>query len=141
MMGPKVIGKSSAPNYSILGRSLIGSFCEDLCKVSGSRGARVGGWCGVAWCGVQHELCSTLPLAQTPGPCNYRAVDSNVYKTRAPQFSMLARNMLPGDNTQKPGPGTYSPEKVRGEKGCLGCPGRGAGHVLGRRETPLTQGV
>ncbi|XP_006033664.1 outer dense fiber protein 3B isoform X2 [Alligator sinensis] len=85
MMGPKVIGKSSAPNYSILGRSLIGSFCEDLCK--------------------------------TPGPCNYRAVDSNVYKTRAPQFSMLARNMLPGDNTQKPGPGTYSPEKYSQHRG------------------------
>uniref|UniRef100_A0A7M4E625 Ciliary microtubule associated protein 1B n=1 Tax=Crocodylus porosus TaxID=8502 RepID=A0A7M4E625_CROPO len=55
------------------------------------------------------------PLAQTPGPCNYRAVDSNVYKARAPQFSMLARNVLPGDNTQKPGPGTYSPEKHRGQ--------------------------
>uniref|UniRef100_A0A8C4WK48 Outer dense fiber protein 3B n=1 Tax=Gopherus evgoodei TaxID=1825980 RepID=A0A8C4WK48_9SAUR len=73
MIGPKVVGKSSAPNYSLLGRSLVGSFYEDLSK--------------------------------TPGPCNYRVVEPGVYKTRAPQYSMLARNMLPGDNTQKPGPG------------------------------------
>uniref|UniRef100_A0A8C0IYR8 Ciliary microtubule associated protein 1B n=1 Tax=Chelonoidis abingdonii TaxID=106734 RepID=A0A8C0IYR8_CHEAB len=73
MIGPKVVGKSSAPNYSLLGRSLVGSFYEDLSK--------------------------------TPGPCNYRVVEPSVYKTRAPQYSILARNMLPGDNTQKPGPG------------------------------------
>uniref|UniRef100_A0A8C4WG63 Outer dense fiber protein 3B n=1 Tax=Gopherus evgoodei TaxID=1825980 RepID=A0A8C4WG63_9SAUR len=44
--GPKymVVGKSSAPNYSLLGRSLVGSFYEDLSKVRGSRGAgEVGG--------------------------------------------------------------------------------------------------
>uniref|UniRef100_A0A8C0IYN0 Ciliary microtubule associated protein 1B n=1 Tax=Chelonoidis abingdonii TaxID=106734 RepID=A0A8C0IYN0_CHEAB len=81
MIGPKVVGKSSAPNYSLLGRSLVGSFYEDLSK--------------------------------TPGPCNYRVVEPSVYKTRAPQYSILARNMLPGDNTQKPGPGAHSPEKVR----------------------------
>uniref|UniRef100_A0A674K016 Outer dense fiber of sperm tails 3B n=1 Tax=Terrapene triunguis TaxID=2587831 RepID=A0A674K016_9SAUR len=73
MIGPKVVNKSSAPNYSLLGRSLVGSFYEDLSK--------------------------------TPGPCNYRVVEPSVFKTRAPQYSMLARNMLPGDNTQKPGPG------------------------------------
>uniref|UniRef100_A0A670JBC2 Outer dense fiber protein 3-like n=1 Tax=Podarcis muralis TaxID=64176 RepID=A0A670JBC2_PODMU len=81
MLGPKVIGKSTAPNYSIFGRSMIGSFYEDLSK--------------------------------TPGPCNYRLVDPSVYKNRPPHFSMLARNMPPGDNTLKPGPGAYSPEKVR----------------------------
>ncbi|XP_025905854.1 outer dense fiber protein 3-like, partial [Nothoprocta perdicaria] len=79
MLGPRVVGKSSAPNFSILGRSAVGSFYADLCK--------------------------------TPGPCNYRVVDADVYKRRAPQYSMLARNLLPGDNTRKPGPGAYSPEK------------------------------
>ncbi|KAM8820192.1 ciliary microtubule associated protein 1B [Eudromia elegans] len=79
MLGPRVVGKSSAPNFSMLGRSAVGSFYADLCK--------------------------------TPGPCNYRVVDANVYKRRAPQYSMLARNLLPGDNTRKPGPGAYSPEK------------------------------
>lgn len=60
--------------------------------------------------GARHR---TLCL-QTPGPCRYRVVDANVYKRRAPQYSMLARNPLPGDTTTKPGPGAYSPEQVRG---------------------------
>ncbi|KAK4830846.1 hypothetical protein QYF61_013775 [Mycteria americana] len=81
MLGPRVVSKSSAPNYSIPGRSNVGAFYEDLCK--------------------------------TPGPCSYRVVDADVYKRRAPQYSMLARNPLPGDTTAKPGPGAYSPEKGR----------------------------
>ncbi|XP_075600975.1 ciliary microtubule associated protein 1B isoform X4 [Balearica regulorum gibbericeps] len=64
MLGPRVVSKSSAPNYSIPGRSHVGAFYEDLCK-------------------------------------------------RAPQYSMLARNTLPGDTTTKPGPGAYSPEQGR----------------------------
>ncbi|XP_029871098.1 outer dense fiber protein 3B isoform X2 [Aquila chrysaetos chrysaetos] len=81
MLGPRVVSKSSAPNYSIPGRSNVGAFYEDLCK--------------------------------TPGPCRYRVVDADVYKRRAPQYSMLARNPLPGDTTTKPGPGAYSPEQGR----------------------------
>ncbi|KAM9292843.1 ciliary microtubule associated protein 1B [Morus bassanus] len=85
MLGPHVVGKSSAPNYSIPGRSNVGAFYEDLCK--------------------------------TPGPCSYRVVDADVYKRRAPQYSMLARNALPGDNTTKPGPGAYSPEQQGRQQG------------------------
>ncbi|XP_050789195.1 outer dense fiber protein 3-like [Gopherus flavomarginatus] len=85
VIGPKVVGKSSAPNYSLLGRSLLGSFYEDLSK--------------------------------TPGPCNYRVVEPSVYKTRAPQYSMLALNMLLGNSTQKPGPGAHSPEKYVQQRG------------------------
>ncbi|KAK2519370.1 ciliary microtubule associated protein 1B [Columba livia] len=83
MLGPRVVNKSSAPNYSIPGRSTHGAFYEDLCK--------------------------------TPGPCGYRVVSADVYKRRAPLYSMLARTSLPGDNTQKPGPATYSPEQRRPE--------------------------
>ncbi|XP_010220602.1 PREDICTED: outer dense fiber protein 3B, partial [Tinamus guttatus] len=32
MLGPRVVGKSSAPNFSMLGRSAVGSFYADLCK-------------------------------------------------------------------------------------------------------------
>ncbi|KAM6100988.1 ciliary microtubule associated protein 1B [Pterocles gutturalis] len=32
MLGPQVVGKSSAPNYSMPGRSAIGAFYQDLCK-------------------------------------------------------------------------------------------------------------
>ncbi|XP_074882845.1 ciliary microtubule associated protein 1B [Buteo buteo] len=85
MLGPRVVSKSSAPNYSIPGRSNVGAFYEDLCK--------------------------------TPGPCRYRVVDADVYKRRAPQYSMLARNPLPGDTTAKPGPGAYSPEQQGRQRG------------------------
>ena len=52
-------------------------------------------------------------LAKAPGAATYRIVDSNVYKYQAPIYSMLARNFLPGDKTQKPGPGAHYPEHVR----------------------------
>ncbi|KAM9246767.1 ciliary microtubule associated protein 1B [Leptosomus discolor] len=81
MLGPHVVGKSSAPNYSMPGRSHVGAFYEDLCK--------------------------------TPGPCNYRTVNTEVYKERAPQYSLQARNPLPGDNTTKPGPAAYHPKQDR----------------------------
>ena len=51
-------------------------------------------------------------LAKTPGPAGYTAVNPQRYKRSAPQYSLGTRSFLPGDNTQKPGPGTYSPEKV-----------------------------
>lgn len=34
VLGPKIVNRSSAPNYSMTGRSKIGSFHEDLQKVS-----------------------------------------------------------------------------------------------------------
>ncbi|KAM9578570.1 ciliary microtubule associated protein 1B isoform 2-T2 [Guaruba guarouba] len=81
MLGPRVVSKTSAPNYSMLGRSSTGAFYQDLCK--------------------------------TPGPCRYRVVHTDVYKPRAPRFTMRARNALPGDSTAKPGPGAHSPRESR----------------------------
>ncbi|KAM4611163.1 ciliary microtubule associated protein 1A-like [Discoglossus pictus] len=80
VLGPRVVDRSSAPNYSMTGKSKIGGFHEDL--------------------------------QRTPGPGTYRVVDPGVYKYRPPHFSMTARNEVPGDTTQKPGPGAHSPEKV-----------------------------
>uniref|UniRef100_A0A4W2FFE3 Outer dense fiber of sperm tails 3B n=1 Tax=Bos indicus x Bos taurus TaxID=30522 RepID=A0A4W2FFE3_BOBOX len=40
LLGPRVVGKVSAPNYSIYGRSAVGSFCEDLSKVGWGGGGR-----------------------------------------------------------------------------------------------------
>ncbi|XP_069485581.1 ciliary microtubule associated protein 1B [Ambystoma mexicanum] len=51
-------------------------------------------------------------LQKTPGPGTYRVTDPSSYKNRPPNYSMTARNELPGDNTMKPGPGAYAPEKV-----------------------------
>ncbi|XP_062447133.1 ciliary microtubule associated protein 1B [Rhea pennata] len=93
MLGPRVVGKASAPNFSMLGRSAAGSFYADLSK--------------------------------TPGPCSYRVVEADVYKRRAPRFSMLARNAPPGDGTREPGPGAYSPR----------WPGRPRGVTFGVRHS------
>nr|XP_056701824.1 outer dense fiber protein 3B isoform X3 [Euleptes europaea] len=35
MIGPRVVNKNTAPNYSIYGRSMVGSFYEDLSKTPG----------------------------------------------------------------------------------------------------------
>jgi len=36
----------------------------------------------------------------------------DTYRHRQPHYSMLGRNAVPGDSTNKPGPGTHSPERV-----------------------------
>jgi len=51
-------------------------------------------------------------LSKTPGPSAYRVIDPETYKNKGPQYSMTSRNNMPGDGTQKPGPGAHSPEKV-----------------------------
>jgi len=51
-------------------------------------------------------------LARTPGPAKYNTTGPNIYRNKQPLYSMLGRNMMPGDNTRKPGPGAHSPEKV-----------------------------
>ncbi|XP_049740744.1 outer dense fiber protein 3B isoform X1 [Elephas maximus indicus] len=88
LLGSRVIGKVSAPTYSIYGRSAVGTFFEDLSK--------------------------------TPGPCAYHVVNPGVYKSRAPQFTMLARTSLPEDNTLKPGPAAYNVDKVAWSSGAGG---------------------
>lgn len=42
----------------------------------------------------------------------YNVTKPGTYKQEPPHYSMIARNEMPGDSTQKPGPGNYSPEKV-----------------------------
>uniref|UniRef100_A0A8C5K2I7 Ciliary microtubule associated protein 1B n=1 Tax=Jaculus jaculus TaxID=51337 RepID=A0A8C5K2I7_JACJA len=85
LLGPRVIGKVSAPTHSIYGRSAVGSCFEDLSK--------------------------------TPGPCAYHVVSPEIYKTRAPHFTMLARTSLPQDNTLKPGPATYNVDQHQKPRG------------------------
>lgn len=50
--------------------------------------------------------------AKTPGPGTYQAVSPNQYKRKQPLYSLTGRNMMPGDPTQKPGPGAHCPEQV-----------------------------
>jgi hypothetical protein len=51
-------------------------------------------------------------LQRTPGPGTYSVTGPNIYRERRPLYSMTSRNAMPGDSTQKPGPGAHSPEKT-----------------------------
>uniref|UniRef100_A0A673UCX7 Outer dense fiber of sperm tails 3B n=1 Tax=Suricata suricatta TaxID=37032 RepID=A0A673UCX7_SURSU len=145
LLGPRVIGKVSAPTYSIYGRSAVGSFFEDLSKVGvGLQGTTQRGAGGTPD-GPQSRVargesqCAPVALPQTPGPCAYHVVNTGIYKPRAPQFSMLARTSLPQDNTLNPGPAAYNVDQVvwspgsrdRGGGGGAGSRGsrRGAGRL------------
>jgi len=51
-------------------------------------------------------------LHKTPGPSAYALHNDNTTRVKAPCSSLATRNYIPGDPTQKPGPGAHSPEKV-----------------------------
>lgn len=48
----------------------------------------------------------------TPGPGTYNST-TEVLLPKSPAYSVAARLQTPSDNSAKPGPGTYSPEKTR----------------------------
>jgi hypothetical protein len=54
----------------------------------------------------------TEDLSKTPGPGQYNAVEPNVIRQKQAIYSLKGRSNIPGDSTNKPGPGAYSPEKV-----------------------------
>lgn len=49
-----------------------------------------------------------LAIPQTPGPGAYNVTKPSTYKEQSPQYSMVSRNVMPGDSTQKPGPGAHT---------------------------------
>ena len=49
----------------------------------------------------------------TPAPGAYESCDTNQYKGKSPAFSLSTRYVIPSDVAMKPGPGAYTPEKVR----------------------------
>lgn len=53
----------------------------------------------------------------------------------APHYSMLGRNVMPGDSTLKPGPGAHSPERVSINK--RAAPGYSFGIRHTQYEAPL----
>ncbi|XP_071590426.1 ciliary microtubule associated protein 1B isoform X2 [Heliangelus exortis] len=83
LLGPRLVSKPSPPNFSMTGRSEVGTFYQDLRK--------------------------------TPAPCTYQVVDTDVYRHRAPKFSIIGRDD-PAPLPATPGPSDYSPakEKPRG---------------------------
>lgn len=76
-------------------------------KQSGKKQAPCYSMTGRSKIGGFHE-----DLKKTPGPGAYNTTDPSIFKDKLPQYSMTSRNVMPGDGTQKPGPGAHSPEKV-----------------------------
>ncbi|XP_036354853.1 outer dense fiber protein 3-like [Octopus sinensis] len=50
----------------------------------------------------------------TPGPGSYQTTESNVYKHRAPLYSLTSRIQRQLASTDNPSPATYYPNKVLG---------------------------
>ncbi|KAI9555317.1 hypothetical protein GHT06_017832 [Daphnia sinensis] len=50
-----------------------------------------------------------------PGPGAYESGNQDKYKARSPSYSISSRTNIPTDQTQKPGPGAHSPEKIKQE--------------------------
>ena len=91
-----------APNYY----TLPGMLCKTI--QSSKQQAPAYTLTGRSKIGSFHE-----DLQKTPGPGNYNIVAPSKYKTEQPHYSMLGRNVMPGDSTLKPGPGSHYPEKVQ----------------------------
>ncbi|XP_064634345.1 ciliary microtubule associated protein 1A-like isoform X2 [Lineus longissimus] len=51
-------------------------------------------------------------LQKTPGPGTYTTTTPHIYKAKSPAYTLSGHCAMPGDGTQKPGPGAHSPEKV-----------------------------
>ncbi|KAM6107482.1 ciliary microtubule associated protein 1A-like [Phoenicopterus ruber ruber] len=51
-------------------------------------------------------------LAKTPGPAAFPKVELDIYKKRAPMYTMGTKSSLGGNKTVKPGPADYSLGKV-----------------------------
>lgn len=85
---------------------VAGASCAD------SRGSRNKGWESAVSGEWSPGPALLLRLPQTPGPCAYHVVNPGIYKSRAPQFTMLARTSLPQDNTLNPGPAAYNVDQV-----------------------------
>ncbi|KAF7643427.1 hypothetical protein LDENG_00239780 [Lucifuga dentata] len=85
VLGPNIVAKTTAPTYSLCGRSKVGSFYED------------------------HQ--------KTPGPGAYKTTNPCIYKQKAPHYSMIGRNVMPGDTTKTPGPAAYHPGRRIGQGG------------------------
>lgn len=71
-------------------------------------------------------------LHKTPGPSAYALHDDNTTRVKAPHVSLSTRTYIPGDPTQKPGPGAHSPEKVNIHKP------RSTAHHIGVKHSDYT---
>ncbi|KAJ6652211.1 hypothetical protein lerEdw1_012977 [Lerista edwardsae] len=86
VLGPHTVATTTSPCYTMVGKSKLGCFDEDLYK--------------------------------SPGPAAYRKPDTEIYKKRAPKYSMGTRSKLHGADKITPGPADYELGKVSLIKSC-----------------------
>uniref|UniRef100_A0A673AGV0 Outer dense fiber protein 3-like n=1 Tax=Sphaeramia orbicularis TaxID=375764 RepID=A0A673AGV0_9TELE len=60
-------------------------------------------------------------LKKSPGPAAYKVVDSCIFKSKPPQYSMTGRNFTPSPGANTPGPGSHNPGKVTFTKAKAPC--------------------
>lgn len=53
------------------------------------------------------------PPPKTPGPGAYKIIDEDMVKAKSPKYTFSPRYEIPSDKTKVPGPGAFSPEKVK----------------------------
>nr|XP_046250081.1 outer dense fiber protein 3-B [Scatophagus argus] len=109
----------TAPAFSLSGRikerssgQMPGPSSYTLPPVLGSKTVMTPAAPSYSLCGRSKSGSFHEDLKKTPGPAAYKVVDPCIYQKKPPQYSMKGRNFVPGENTQKPGPGAHSPERV-----------------------------
>jgi len=89
-------GKKQAPNYSLVGRSLVGHFAEDLAKTPGPGAYSVPGSDKFKNAAPQYSMTgrNALPGDNTrkPGPGAHSPEDAAAVKRKAPKFSFGIRH-------------------------------------------------
>ncbi|XP_045216986.2 outer dense fiber protein 3-like [Mercenaria mercenaria] len=57
--------------------------------------------------------CYLEDLANAPGPGHTTKVETDVYMSKVPHYSLRSRTFMPHDGVKKPGPGAHFPENVK----------------------------
>ncbi|XP_053330008.1 outer dense fiber protein 3-like [Spea bombifrons] len=96
VLGPNVVNKSSSPNYTMTGRSRIGSFHDNLQNTPGPAAYRVVDPTTYKYRSPQYSIGArlTMPGNKTPnpGPGAYKAEKVDVTLPKAPNFSFGIRH-------------------------------------------------
>lgn len=96
LLGSKVINKASSASYSMIGRSLTGSFDEDLAKTPGSARYNVVDPNITRRRAARYSMLRRgyMPGDKTtiPGPGAHHPESVNINRPRAPQYSMGIRH-------------------------------------------------
>ncbi|XP_029992962.1 ciliary microtubule associated protein 1B [Sphaeramia orbicularis] len=128
---PEPSGKSvfrSCPAYSVCGRSKDMSRDETPGPGSYNLPTALGCKTVVTSAAPAHSISSRSKiggfnedLKKSPGPAAYKVVDSCIFKSKPPQYSMTGRNFTPSPGANTPGPGSHNPGKVTFTKAKAPC--------------------